>query len=144
MKCMYPGGVNLTSLLFSNIYRIYIFIVWFDFTPLLMIDKKGERNSENNLEFICMFRKFICIFRKRGRMTLRLLCMFFRNRVYTWLLTIDIIYACLLLPLVLSIYVFVYAKREKHSSLMHVCIEHSLHIFMFIALHELRGSFYEA
>ena len=40
-------------------------------------------------------------------------------------------------------YVFVYAKGEKHSSLMHIYVEHSLHIFMFIAMHELRGSFYE-
>ena len=55
-KCMYAGGVNLTSLLFMNIYRIYIFTVWFVFTPLLMIDIKGEKNSENDFEFICMFR----------------------------------------------------------------------------------------
>ena len=84
-----------------NIYRIYIFIVWFVFTPFLMIDKKGERNSENDFEFICMF-----------------------------IFTIGI-----------CIYVFVYTKGEKHSSLMHVYVEHSLHIFMFIAMHELRGSF---
>ena len=35
---------------------------------------------------------------------------------------------------------FVYAKGEKYSSLMHVYVEHSLHIFMFIAMHELRGA----
>jgi len=29
-------------------------------------------------------------------------------------------------------------------SFMHICVEPSLHIFMFIAMHELRGSFYEA
>ena len=95
---------------------------------MLIVDKKGERNSENGFEFICMFRK-------RGRMTLNFLCMF---------LEIDIIYACLFLQLVSSIYVFVYAKGEKHFSLMHVCVEHSLYIFMFIGMHELRGSFYEA
>ena len=37
-------------------------------------------------------------------------------------------------------YVFVYAKGEKYSSLMHVYVEYSLHIFMFIAMHELRGA----
>ena len=44
----------------------------------------------------------------------------------------------------IEIYVFVYVKGEKYSSLMHVYVEYSLHIFMFIVMHELRGSFYEA
>jgi len=35
-------------------------------------------------------------------------------------------------------------KGDKYSSFMHIWVEHSLHIFMFIAMQELRGSFYEA
>ena len=45
---MYAGGANFMSLLFMNVYRIYILLVWFDFAPLLMIDKKRE----NDFEFI--------------------------------------------------------------------------------------------
>ena len=43
----------------------------------------------------------------------------------------------------ICIYVFVYVKGEKCSSLMHVYVEHSLHIFIVYAMHELRGSFYK-
>ena len=36
-----------------NVYRIYIFIVDLFFTPLLMIDKKGENDFEfNDFAFI--------------------------------------------------------------------------------------------
>ena len=51
---MYAGGVNFMSLLFMNVYRIYILLVWFDkkgefffefiYAPLLMIWLKGGEN----------------------------------------------------------------------------------------------------
>ena len=105
-----------------------------------MIDKKGERNSENVFEFICMFRHLENVFKIYACLDIRRIIL----SLYACLLTIDIIYACLFLQLISSIYVFVYTNGEKYSSLMHVYVEHSLHIFMFIAMHELRGSFYEA
>ena len=81
---MYAGGANFMSLLFMNKYRIYIFIVWFGFTPLLMIAKKGERNPENVFEFICMFKnsendfEFICMFRNSEN-DFEFICMFIYN-----------------------------------------------------------------
>ena len=114
--CMFVLSIHYISLLFDLF-----------FTPLLMIDKMGERNLKNVFEFICMFRnsendfEFICMFTYSWYH----ICMF--------IFTIDIVHI-----------VFVYAKGEKYSSLMHACVEHSLHIFMFIAMHELRENFYEA
>ena len=140
-KCMYAGGVNFTSLLFMNVYRIYLII--------LICQKEGK----DFLKFC--FCPFVDDWQKKGEWfwvymhCLESLYAYLEKGgewlwdFYAWLLTIDIIYACLFLQLVSSIYVFVYAKGEKHSSLMHVCIEHSLHIFMFSAMHELKGSFYE-
>ena len=87
---------------------------------------------------------------KEGDMTLRILCMSLEIEfIHDYLQLISYMHVYffflrLFLQLVSSIYVFVYAKGEKHSSLMHVHIKHSLHIFMIIAMHELRGSFYEA
>ena len=40
-------GVNLTSLLFINLYRIYIYLIYFFFTPLLLNwQKEGEELRE--------------------------------------------------------------------------------------------------
>ena len=121
-KCMYAGWVNFTSLLFMNVYRIYILIVWFIFR--LFIDELTKRGRSIWWVNICMFILFPRLY-KKGEKNLVSLCMF-----------IFIIGIC--------IYVFIYAEGEKHSLLMHVYVEHSLNIFIFIAMHELRGSFYEA
>ena len=45
LLCMYTGELTL-AFLFINIYRIYTLIVDLFFTPLLMIDKKGEKDYE--------------------------------------------------------------------------------------------------
>ena len=58
-------------------------------------------------------------------------------RLYACLLTID---TCMFIFTIdIEHICFVYAKGKKYSSLMHVCVEHSLYIFMFIAMHELTG-----
>ena len=67
---MYVGGVNFTSLLFMNIYRIYIFIACFSFAPLLMNWQKG---GEEFGEFY-MHVYFISLFMQKGEE--ELLCMF--------------------------------------------------------------------
>ena len=69
---MYAGGVNFTSLIFINVYRIYILLVWFD--------EKGEnyfwvylcpfvddltKRGRGILEFyICMIISFHCFIQK--------------------------------------------------------------------------------
>ena len=107
-KCMYAGGVNLTSLLFMNTYHIYIFIVWFVFTPLLMIDKKRERNSENVFEFICMFRhseidfEFLCMFIFTIDIEHICFCLCKKREVF-------FTYACLCWAFITYLYVYCYA-----------------------------------
>ena len=51
---MYAGGANFTSLFFMNVYRIYIFIIWFVFTPLLMIWQKGGEEFWSFI-YACLF-----------------------------------------------------------------------------------------
>ena len=61
-KCIYEGGVNFTSLLFMNVYRIYILIVWFVFSPLCWwIDKKGKKYLESLFMFISSSFIHICV-----------------------------------------------------------------------------------
>ena len=63
-KCMYTEGVNFTSLLFMNVYHIYISLL-FDlfFAPLLM---NWQKREEEFGEFIyaCLF--YFLVYAKRG------------------------------------------------------------------------------
>ena len=61
---MYAGGVNFTSLLFMNVYRIYIFIACFSFAPLLMNWQKGGEVFEEFI-YACLFH--FLVYAKRGR-----------------------------------------------------------------------------
>ena len=61
---MYAGGANFTSLLFRNVYRIYIFIVWFVFRPF--IDELIKRERSIWRVYICMFISFPCFCKKRN------------------------------------------------------------------------------
>ena len=84
----------------------------FIFAPLLMIDK----TRENDFEFICMF---ICIFRKRGRMTLNFLCMFF--------LEIEFIHDYLQLISYMHVYFYNWYRvymfcLQKGRSILHLCM----------------------
>jgi len=78
---MYAGGVNFTSLLFMNVYRIYILIVWFVFATLLMIWQKG---GEVFGEFIyaCLFYFLVYAKRKKNLMNL---CMFISFYAYMFM-----------------------------------------------------------
>jgi len=89
------GELNVFSM------YIYIFIVWFVFTPLLM---NWQKEGEEFREFIyaCLFCMIIFLLMQKGK----------KNLIYASML------------------------------LFRLCI--SLHIYLFIAMHELRGSFYEA
>ena len=74
------GGVNLTSLLFMNIYRIYIFIVWFVFTPFWWLTKMGREIRRMFLSlYACLFLQlvyaYMFLFIQKGRSILHL-CMF--------------------------------------------------------------------
>ena len=62
-KCMYAGGVNVTSLLFMNVHRIYIFIACFSFAPLLKNWQKGEKYLESL--YACL--SYFLIYVKRGK-----------------------------------------------------------------------------
>ena len=104
-------GVNFTSLLFMNVYRIYILLVWFDkkgeiFLSLFMpfcwwFDKKEERNLEFYICMIISFPYFI----QNGKEEF-------------W----EFIYACLFFNWYQSIYVLFMQKGEKYSSFMHICV----------------------
>ena len=158
---MYAGGVNFTSLLFMIVYSIYNFIVWFMqkggeilFMPFIVcfefllmpiccwIDKREEKYFEILYAclkrgrsiwwvYICMYAclfHFLVLYRKR-------------EKYLEW----DFIYACLFFSIDIRAYMFCLCKKGR--SILQLCMyvyEHSLHIFMFIAMHELRGSFYEA
>ena len=72
---MYTGGANFTSLLFMNVYRIYIFIICLSSPPLLMNWQKG---GEEFWEFM-----YACV--------LLYLCIYVLFSLCT-LLNIDIVY----------------------------------------------------
>ena len=74
---MYSGGVNFTSLLFMNVYHIYILLVWFDqkgkknfieciYAPLLMIWQKG--GEKFGVLYMHVYAWFPCFIQK-GRKT---------------------------------------------------------------------------
>ena len=56
---MYAGGANLMSLLFINVYRIYIHIVSFSSPLCWWVTKKGEKILGLLCMFIC-FCAYIC------------------------------------------------------------------------------------
>ena len=106
---MYAGRANFTPLLFMNVYRIYIFIVWLSSPLCWWIGKKGKKYFESL--YICMFiflfnayMFMLVVYAKRGE-EFWSLCMFSPCLC---------IHVCLVL-----------------------CT--SLNIFMFIVMHELRG-----
>ena len=138
---MYAGGVNFTSLLFMNVYRIYILLVWFD--------KKGE-----NCFWVYLW-PFVDDLTKRGREIWSFIyaCLFFIY-MHVYFISLfytkrgeafwEFIYACLFFQLVSVHICFVHAK-----SILHLCIYvlfvlciHWISL-LFIAMLELRGSFYE-
>ena len=57
--CMYAGGVNLTFLLFMNLYGIYFYLVCFSSSLCWWIDKKGRRIER---VYICMLCFFLYIY----------------------------------------------------------------------------------
>ena len=128
---MYAGELTSRLSLFKNVYRIYLFIVWFAFTPSLMNWQKG---GEIFCEFIYAYFSHLLVFIQKGGEGFWVL-------IYTcfciymfWFLTkrgrsIWCVYACL------SPYLCI-----------HVCLVlcPSLNILLFIVMHELRGSFYKA
>ena len=61
---MYAGGVNLTSLLFMNVYRIYIFIACISFSPLLINWQKGGEVFGDFI-YACLF--YFLVYAKRGK-----------------------------------------------------------------------------
>ena len=131
---MYAEGVNFTSLLFMNVYRIYIFnIVWFVSPLCWWIDKKGEKY----LMSLYMHVYFISLFyTKRRRRILRVyICMFiFLFNAYMFCL-------CTKRRSIWRVYLYLFPHLCIYM-LFVLCT--SFIIFMFIAMHELRGSFYKA
>ena len=132
---MYAGGANFTSLFFMNVYRIYLYCL-ICFYPFFDDWQKGGEVFD---EFIYACMNVSCIFlfyTKRGRRILRVyICMFiFLFNAYMFCLykkgrSIGRVY----LYLFPHLYIYVVFG-----------LSNSLNIFMFIAMHELRGSFYEA
>ena len=70
--CM-QGGVNFMSLLFMNVYYIYILIVWFVFCPF--VDDLTKKGRSIWRVYICMFILFsrLC---KKGEKNLVSLCIY--------------------------------------------------------------------
>ena len=138
---MYAGGVNFTSLLFMNVYRIYILLVWFDkrgekfffefiYAPLLMIWQKGGEK----FRVLYMHVYFISFFyTKRRRRILR-------------------IYICMFISIGIRAHMFCLYKKGRSIYVYFLiyayicCLVYAYHwiFLLFIAMHELRGSFYEA
>ena len=79
-KCMYAGGVNLTSLIFMNVYSIYTFIV--------LIYAKREKNIIYALYYLY---PFVDELTKKGRDILEFdICMFVYMHVCLNLLSFTI------------------------------------------------------
>ena len=138
---MYAGGVNFTFLLFMNVYHIYLFILScqkegkdflkFCFCPFVDDWQKGENDFD-----ICMF----LFYTRRGRRNLENLLML----VYLQLVSYMHVYFSI------GIRAHMFSLCKKGRSILHLCIYvlfglciHWISL-LFIAMHELRGSFYEA
>ena len=115
---MYVGGVNFTSLLFMNVYRIYIFIAWFVFAPLLM---NWQKRGEGFWEFIyaCLFSClwiYVLFNAKRGKEF---------DEFYACLY----IYVCLVLCTSLNIFMFIVMHELRGASMklnFNPCIYNSM------------------
>ena len=95
-KCMYARGVNFTSLLVMNLYRVYIYFIFF--TPLLM-----KWQKERNLEFI--YACYLCF---NAYMIWYLVC-FIKRREFICIFILFFMHICLCLKLYwISLYVYVY------------------------------------
>ena len=122
---MYAGGVNFTSLLFMNVNRIYILLVWFDqkgrnffefiYALVLMIWQKGGEKFGvlymHVYAWVLMFMHDFLVLYKKGE-----------NDFGCW-------YTCL------CIYVLFMQKGKKN--LVNLCMFISLfmHIYLFILMH---------
>ena len=135
-KCMYAGGVNFTSLLFMNVYHIYILLFWFD--------KKRERENF----FLSLFMPLCWWFYKKGE---RYSLFYFIFLLYIWIDKIgekrilSLLHMHVFFPVDIRAYMFYLCKKGR--SILYLCIfVLSIHwiSLLFIAIHELRGSFYEA
>ena len=156
---MYAGGINFTSLLFMNVYRIYILLIWFD--------KKGEK---------FFFRVYLCPFvddlikkgeRNFGVLYMHVYACLFHSLFYTKREKNfkSFIYACLfscLFSCLMHMWFClckkgrsIYAKRREVFRefiyvyfivyvYMFVLMHFIEYLYLFIVMHELRGRFYEA
>ena len=72
---MYVGGINFTSLLFMNVYRIYILLVWFDqkeenyFWVYLcpFVDDWQKGGEKFGVLFMHVYAWFSCFIQKRRK-----------------------------------------------------------------------------
>ena len=65
---MYAGELTLRLPLHECISHIYIFIIDLFFTPLLMIDKKGENDFEFKLSlYMHIYSLSLCLYKKREK-----------------------------------------------------------------------------
>ena len=115
---MYAGDLTYRLPLHECISHIYLYC-WFVFTPLLMIDKKGE----NDFEFIYayLFWVYICIF---------------KNWVYAYILSLCMSYILCLYKKGEKDFEGLYKKGkkvfgEKNSWFMHVSLTLFRHIYLF-------------
>ena len=113
-----------------NVYRIYLFIDLFDFTSLLIFVSNKER--ENIVLFFTLTP--LLMIDKKG------------EKYFS-------IYACFGKRIYVHAYCFVLQMGEKEFDVFYACLSPcicmhvyklSLHIYLFIVMHELRGSFFEA
>ena len=139
---MYARGVNFMSLLFMNVYRIYILLVWFDqkeknwFWVCLcpFVDdwqKWGEKFESFIYAYLCMIFLF---YTKRKKSILRVLYMhiyviYMHVYFFNWYQ---------------SIYVLFSIGIRAYMLICVICFMHHWISLLFITMHELRGSFYEA
>ena len=136
-----------------NVYRIYILLVWFDkkgriffefiCAPLLMIWQKGRKKFR--VLYMHVYAWFPCFIQK-GRNFLRVLYMHvyvIYMHVYFFQLVSE--HICFSFQLVSEHICFVYVKSILHLCIYVLCVLciHWISL-LFIAMHELRGSFYEA
>ena len=122
---MYAGGVNFTSLHFMNAYCIYILLGSFD--------KKGEKFLFSLFMPLCWW------FSKKGERNLE---------IYICMLNFETLYMHVSFSIGIRAYKFCLCKKGR--SILHLCIYvlfglciHWISL-LFIAMHELRGSFYWA
>ena len=138
---MYAGGANLMSLLFINVYRIYIHIVSFSSPLCWWVTKKRRKFWVYICMFIC-FYAYICFM----HIHMHILLWFWYPNLLLHIHFISILVYMFYwyLSFIEYIICMCFMILIAYSLLLFIGIWALLNILKLYAMHELNGSFYKA